>query len=815
MPDKQQNIVINYKFNTAEIDKANASLNRANQASNILQSSGQKAGAEISRGFQQGQRSILSMENELVRLRTQIQVATNPQRFQQLSAQYKKLDAEIKRVNKTAFETPKALKQTGAATKSLTSQFGNLYTAARLFITAGIVREVFNITIGMAELSGNVKGVETAFRRAFPNSVKLLKDLKDATSGTISEFDLMKKTLQATNLGVPVEELATFFEFAKIRAQQTGESVEYLTDSIVTGLGRKSTRVIDNLGISATRLRDQFKGVSLEALSVAEVTKGVSNIIQEEMDRMGGYVETAKTKVDQLKVAFEDLRIALSKKLETSGLIDFLTRGLRGAEFLLDPEKRSGRTAARELAGEEAARIKESQSFKDLGEDRQKQIDFIQQEINSRVQLIGRYNDNITALQEEKKEIADINPYDKKIDAINRSIVGYKNTKFVVAATILALKEYRDQIGEVSKEEVESLGIIERKKEEIKSLQEQIEKTNNRGDLGAGGRLTKALVIAQAELADLQRAFIDFKPKEFDDRIKNTTENIGALSDAFDRATKNIEESIKRLANTPQPDLTSNIIPLDFIDKIGIQFQDNWRQILSDGIDVQADFLNAAVEQEADSLKQRLDNLHDFYDQQILLAGENDKAKEILRIKEARETARLRSEIARKEKQARRTQVIIDIAAGIAKAFATYPWPYSLIPAAFVAAEGATQLAIVEGSRTNFAKGVIDLKGPGTGTSDSIPANLSKGESVMTAWETKNAGTVLKDVRAKKLDDKVLQSLKEGRGPVQRDFNDERIIQAIKAQKQPDVVKIGSTLYDIRRKTDTYKKRIRNSSMPI
>jgi hypothetical protein len=62
MPDKSQNIFINYKFNTAEVERATATLNRANQASNILQSTSQKAGATISRGFQQGQRSIYSME---------------------------------------------------------------------------------------------------------------------------------------------------------------------------------------------------------------------------------------------------------------------------------------------------------------------------------------------------------------------------------------------------------------------------------------------------------------------------------------------------------------------------------------------------------------------------------------------------------------------------------------------------------------------------------------------------------------------------------------------------------------------------------
>lgn len=47
----------------------------------------------------------------------------------------------------------------------------------------------------------------------------------------------------------------------------------------------------------------------------------------------------------------------------------------------------------------------------------------------------------------------------------------------------------------------------------------------------------------------------------------------------------------------------------------------------------------------------------------------------------------------------------------------------------------------------NFAEGVIDLKGQGTATSDSIPANLSRGESVMTAKETKEHKGLLTAIR--------------------------------------------------------------------
>lgn len=56
---------------------------------------------------------------------------------------------------------------------------------------------------------------------------------------------------------------------------------------------------------------------------------------------------------------------------------------------------------------------------------------------------------------------------------------------------------------------------------------------------------------------------------------------------------------------------------------------------------------------------------------------------------------------------------------------------------AITAALGAVQTAKIQNTKVpKFAEGVIGLDGPGTETSDSIPAKLSKGESVMTAKAT-------------------------------------------------------------------------------
>lgn len=195
-----------------------------------------------------------------------------------------------------------------------------------------------------------------------------------------------------------------------------------------------------------------------------------------------------------------------------------------------------------------------------------------------------------------------------------------------------------------------------------------------------------------------------------------------------------------------------------------------------------------------------------YYDKQILLAGDNERAKKEIELK--READRQKFEKAQKERQKKeaRARIGIDTAIAIIKTFAQFGWPAGIVPAALMAGIGVTQLALVG----KYAEGVIDLQGPGTSKSDSIPAMLSKGESVMTAEETMNSNGILKAIRAKKLDDKQLEKLYKGKvGTDGVAFTDKRIVEAIKGQKQPDVVKIGSYLYDVRTKNRDHKQFVR------
>lgn len=89
------------------------------------------------------------------------------------------------------------------------------------------------------------------------------------------------------------------------------------------------------------------------------------------------------------------------------------------------------------------------------------------------------------------------------------------------------------------------------------------------------------------------------------------------------------------------------------------------------------------------------------------------------------------------------------------------------IVAAAIIATGLANVATIAATDVPaFAEGVLDLDGPGTGTSDSIPAMLSKGESVMTAQETADFLPTLKAMRKGDVDPEILNNVAQGREPV-------------------------------------------------
>ena len=178
---------------------------------------------------------------------------------------------------------------------------GNLMTKAAGYV-AQFVGEMGEAVKQGIELARQGEGIRNAFERLGRGDI--LAGLREATHGTVTDLELMKAAVKFNDFKLPLDELGTMLAFAQQKAKDTGQSVDYMVDSIVTGLGRKSLMILDNLGLSANEIKEKMK-------DTGDMTKAVGQIIREQMAKSGEYIETAAdraTKADvELKNAMEDL----------------------------------------------------------------------------------------------------------------------------------------------------------------------------------------------------------------------------------------------------------------------------------------------------------------------------------------------------------------------------------------------------------------------------------------------------------------------------------------------------------------------------
>lgn len=222
-------------------------------------------------------------------------------------------------------EFRKGLGNADAALKKFSGQLKNL---GGLIGATFIGSQITAFTKKAIELGSQMKTVGQGFERMADQ--KTLQGLRSATRGLVSDIELMKVSVQAGNFGIPIEQMGTLLDFAARRAAETGQEVDYLVNSIVTGIGRKSPMILDNLGISTTRLKQEFHGAAIEAQSIADVAAAVGKIADVELGKMGPPIETAADQMARLGVHFDNFLAKISKPIEITfefvfgGLADFM-----------------------------------------------------------------------------------------------------------------------------------------------------------------------------------------------------------------------------------------------------------------------------------------------------------------------------------------------------------------------------------------------------------------------------------------------------------------------------------------------------------
>ena len=426
---------------------------------------------------------------------------------------------------------------------------GNLMTKGFELVAgaaANFASEIQNCIQQGIELAKQGEGVRIAFGRLGRGD--LLDGLREATHGTVSDLELMKQAIKFENFKLPLDDLANYLAFAQQKAKDTGESIDYLVNSIVTGLGRQSKQILDNLGISAAELTKRMN-------EGADMTKAVSDIIREEMSKAGGYVETAadrsaratadlQNKMEELGRTFQPIQeagVSMFNNMVTAA-IDALNK----MRPFFDMFTKAGRIRQQRESQGGDSRV--NQQLSRLKVARASGSDYY---------VRSSYNSTV---QDYQKQISDINfkiaSYGKPKDSIERGIVErLKEERNAVQQLFDAYKEGAKQYlqpVEVNIKTDKAIKGVSDLKKQLKELEAQRNKAVLAGDDEQVELLTKQINTTKQKIGYLDPKALktttsnkdDIQQRE--DKIKKLSLEYAKLGDVETEASRKRQEEIRK-----------------------------------------------------------------------------------------------------------------------------------------------------------------------------------------------------------------------------------------------------------------------------
>lgn len=228
------------------------------------------------------------------------------------SGEINKVKSEIKGVGDTGKVAEGGVKGFGA---SLSSVIGTAAMVAGAIAGVSVaIKEVIEAAKEGAAFQRMEEASASLARSLDADMSEIMDALREASLGMVSDFDLMQAASRAMMLGVSAdsEQLAQLMEVAALRGRAMGISTTQAFNDIVTGIGRASPMILDNLGIVVDaegkyQAYAESVGKTAEELTKAEKTQALLNGVLESskglLEETGGLTLDNAGKWEQMSAA--------------------------------------------------------------------------------------------------------------------------------------------------------------------------------------------------------------------------------------------------------------------------------------------------------------------------------------------------------------------------------------------------------------------------------------------------------------------------------------------------------------------------------
>ena len=672
--------------------------------------------------------------------------------WKKVRSQQENLEKESKKVNQ---QMQNHFNGTGQVLQKITGYLGAMFTigAAVTFIKKMIeVRVEWEKQVAILKtLTGSQKEAERTMR--------MIRDISEASLSPISEISDAYIRLVNQGIKPSKDEMKKMLDVAMSSGKSFGQLAEAIFDA-----SNQQTRGLKDFGITSkiegNKIQLSFKGMTKE---VDNTAKSIADFVIQagEMEGVAGASEeVAKT----LPGAIDDIGDAWERLLNTIG------------------QKGTGPFVAASRFLKDLLNSIDALYENDPSLIAQRRFDVLAEDLKGITDKTGKleYLDRI------------LNELNRDLDEYNQegAIQHFRDKKNIEATELLIedIKDYYKQIQAGTDAETKRAKEIE---ETTKAIEEQIKiiPTLSEKELPAAGK----------ELERLKNKYKELTSKEYESagamevlvKAINVLKKISSdLSDddlvKLNRRLEEMETRLKVLGGIPKLKKISDIVKdVKIIEgdlaketvQVTSKIYDEQKKITDERVYhfrktndkiLEIFKINAKTYEEIDqnaleeekkkseareAIYQSLAEVAMSYTDLISAKNRSAMDKELAEA-EGNEKAQeeIKKKYARKEQSVAVGKAVISGALAVMRIAESWSWNPP-VEAALIALQAiATALQIATIKAQKFSTGVLSLKGAGSETSDSIPSMLSRGESVMTAKETREYFPYLK-------------AMKEGRFP--------------------------------------------------
>jgi tape measure domain-containing protein len=732
---------------TSKVDDLEAGLNKVKRANEGVAESAKKTGKDIEDGFVKGSNGAKRFDAELKRTtRTQAEMEMKLQKlkellrddttlgtaaFKKVQSEVKKTEAEIDKLNRKSDNYGSTLKKIGALAAGAFALSRLQAFGAELIKTQ---REAEILANQFAFVNGNAEAGKAVFETLRKTSQRLGLDFKALSEEYVS-FANAARVMNLSN-----DESLQIFQDMSIGLRGAGSSAEQqkraflaLTQIMSKGRvqGEELTQQLGEALPGATGIAAKAMGVTtaelmkmMQAGQLAAtdfIPKFAAAVRDEFSAAVSGKENSLDASINRASNSWEAFKRAVQVPLVQAS-VDAFNNQVSRTTLLLNSGLK-GMALVKRLTFEYTGLASLNQEF-------------LANVINQENERIANQEALSKGIQEEANRIFKLSETEKaaamaRLNMDNQTFESVMKTRKLIGKEITDYDTLKATLGAIAMLEANSAAAkaqrdllnqendkkaIELQKKKEQALKDYIKAINDQFQL-----LQEMQALDEQGTIDSIKTIEDRSKAEVDAK-NNTVNQIAGTIQSFDEWQKQqMDDMLAESDNAYQTDV-------DNFKKAQSQKEQAVQAFIQAATQLTNNFFSLQFALARQDAQLQIDNNRNLLDTKAI--SEEEYNARVLQIKRDQFT---------KEQNLQRAQAIMNGALAVTEILSKWasvpPVAAGLIT--LTAASVGLQLAAIDAQTPGFKDGVIDLQGEGNSTSDSITARLSRGESVMTAEETR------------------------------------------------------------------------------